>query len=200
MPRSRAARARPDDAADVSRRVCERVGDLRRQRGWTLEQLAAASGVSRSMLSEIERQRANPTLGVAVRIAAAFGLALAELVDAGASPSRIDVIRGDDRRALYRDDPQVRIRTLSPLHLEKDVEFYELTLAAAAALRSAAHFQGTREVLTVQRGHVRVECGQDVNDLAPGDSAHYPADVPHAIVNTGKVDAVVFLVDLYRGS
>jgi transcriptional regulator with XRE-family HTH domain len=186
------------DDAPVSQRLCQRVAELRKARGWTLEQLSSASGVSRSMLSEIERNRANPTLGVAHRIAAAFGMTLGQLIETQDVQSKIDVIRSDDAHFLYRADAQCRIRTLSPLHLERDVEFYEVTLRAGASLRSAPHFQGTREVLTVQKGAVRVTSNDETVELNVGDSAHYPADVPHAIENAGETDAVLFLVDLYR--
>jgi transcriptional regulator with XRE-family HTH domain len=177
--------------------LCRRMKALRRERAWSLEKLAAESGVSRSMLSEIERGRANPTLAVACRIATAFGLSLGELVDSGAASSALGVIRANDPAHLYRSDEQVAIRTLSPLNLEKDVEFYEVTLRASGELRSAPHFEGTREFLTVQKGRVRVESGSDTDELEPGDSANYRADLPHAIVNLARGESVVFLVDIY---
>ncbi len=170
---------------------------MRKSRGWTLEQLASLSGVSRSMLSQIERGAANPTLGVAFRIAQAFGLSLGDLVDSPKPGPRIDVIRADDRSFLFRDDPLVRIRTLSPLHLEKDVEFYELTLRPGGVLTSSPHYEGTREFLTVEEGHVRVTSSAETVELRKGDSCHYPADVPHEIANLGERDAVAFLVDIY---
>ena len=101
------------------------------------------------------------------------------------------------RGFLFRDDSQCRIRTLSPLHLEKDVEFYELTLKAGGALVSSPHYEGTREFLTVEEGTVRLTSGEETRDLAKGDSAHYPADVPHRIENIGRGQAVAFLVDIY---
>src|SRR3569833_3177954 len=58
----------------VEHSLCRRVRELRKKKKWTLEELSAASGVSRSMLSEIERGNANPTLAVACRIARAFDL------------------------------------------------------------------------------------------------------------------------------
>src|SRR5688500_18553955 len=134
--------------------LCDRVRELRKKKGWTLEQLSAACGVSRSMLSEVENGRANPTVAVAYRIAQAFGMSLGDLVDAPASTPRIDVIRAGDRAYHYRSDRDCRIRTLSPLHLEKSVEFYELVLRPGGALRSAPHFVGARELLTIQRGNV----------------------------------------------
>lgn len=175
-----------------------RVRQLRTARGWSLESLAATSGVSRSMLSQIERDEANPTLAVTLRIAQAFGLGLSELLEVPGAASGITVIREDDRTYHYRSDRDCRIRTLSPLNLEKDVEFYEVLLEPGGALRSAAHFDGTREFLTVQKGTVQIESGPDSELLGRGDSVSYRADIPHAIINAGKGQAQVFLVDIYR--
>jgi transcriptional regulator with XRE-family HTH domain len=183
----------------INENLGKRVKKLRGDRGWSLEELATASGVSRSMLSEIEREKANPTLTVTFRIARAFGLTLQELIEsAEASASKIQVIRASDRAQVYRSDKQCEIRTLSPINLEKDVEFYEMTLRPGGTLRSQAHFEGTREFLTVEDGSVRIESDQNSEELGKGDSGTYRADVPHAIVNTGKGDALVFLVVIYR--
>ncbi len=185
-------------AEAISRHLGSRVKHLRTGRGWSLEALAAASGVSRSMLSQIEREQANPTLAVTLRIAQAFGMTLGDLLEMPGAISSVHVIRADDRAYHYRSDKNCRIRTLSPLNLEKDVEFYEVQLQPGGALRSAAHFEGTREFLTVQKGQIRVESADDSETLDPGDSASYRADVPHAIINAGKTEAVIFLVDIYR--
>src|SRR5437660_11342070 len=66
--------APPADA--VHRHLGRRVKHLRTERGWSLEALAGASGVSRSMLSQIEREHANPTLAVTLRLARASAIAL----------------------------------------------------------------------------------------------------------------------------
>ncbi len=182
----------------ITLRLGRRVKDLRTGRAWSLEALAGASGVSRSMLSQIEREQANPTLAVTLRIARAFGMTLGDLLETPQPGSALTVIRVADRTYHYRSDKHVRIRTLSPLHLEKDVEFYEVELQPGGALRSAPHFEGTREFLTVEKGSVRVESADEADTLSPGDSASYRADVPHAIVNAGRGEAVIFLVDIYR--
>jgi transcriptional regulator with XRE-family HTH domain len=182
----------------LNRHLGARVKRLRSERGWSLEALATVSGVSRSMLSQIEREQANPTLTVTLRIARAFALTLGELIETPHATSSVTVIRANDHAYHYRSDAHCRIRTLSPLNLEKDVEFYEVQLKPGGALRSAPHFEGTREFLTVQKGQVRVESAGDSEILHPGDSANYRADVPHAIVNTAKTEAILFLVDIYR--
>jgi transcriptional regulator with XRE-family HTH domain len=193
-PKSKSS-APPVDA--IGEQLCRRVRQLRTDRGWSLEALAQASGVSRSMLSQIERNQANPTLVVTLRIARAFGLALNDLLPEHGESSLIEVVRAGDRTYHYRSDEHCRIRTLSPLHLEKDVEFYEVRLEKGGELRSTAHFRGTREFLTVQKGQARVESGGDIEDLEPGDSASYRADVAHAIVNRGKSEALLLLVVIY---
>jgi transcriptional regulator with XRE-family HTH domain len=198
-PAARRTGTRLKDSADsLSTHLCQRVKRLRADRGWSLDALSKACGVSRSMLSQIERRQANPTLAVAFRIAQAFGMTLGDLVQTPQVTSAITTIRASDHSYVYRSDQDCVIRTLSPLNLEKDVEFYEVRLRAGGALRSSPHFQGTRKFLTVTRGRVRVESAADKDELGRGDSASYRADLPHAIVNIGKGEALLFLVVIYQ--
>lgn len=201
----RASNSEPSKAASAAglaeslcRHLGGRVRHLRTARGWSLEALANASGVSRSMLSQIERDRANPTVAVTLRIAQALGMTIGELVESPGATSSVKVIRAGDKAHHYRSDASCCIRTLSPLNLEKDVEFYEVLLQPGGELRSAPHFEGTREFLTVEKGRVRVESAGDTENLRSGDSASYRADVPHALVNAGRGEALLFLVDIYR--
>jgi transcriptional regulator with XRE-family HTH domain len=194
----RASTASPTPPEAISRHLGGRVKHLRASRNWSLESLANASGVSRSMLSQIEREQANPTLAVTLRIARAFGLSLGELLELPGAASAVTVIRADDHAYHYRSDQDCRIRTLSPLNLEKDVEFYEIRLQPGGALRSSPHFEGTREFLTLQKGHLQIESAGDTETLGSGDSASYRADVPHALVNSGKSEVIAYLIVIYR--
>src|SRR5436189_5942599 len=118
-PASKPKRRSPGPAAEMADTITQHLGDrvrqLRAERGWSLEQLAAASGVSRSMLSQIEREQANPTLAVALRIAQAFGMSLSDLIEMPGATSSVAVIRADDHAFHYRSDKFCRLRTLSPL-------------------------------------------------------------------------------------
>lgn len=182
----------------ASKVLCERVTTLRQSHNFTLDQLAAASGVSRSMLSQIERGQANPTLAVTFRIAQAFGLSIGELVDDPAASGLIEVVHGDDPANLFRADSECQIRTLSPLHMEKSVEFYELLIQPGASLDSSAHFSGTRELFTVTSGRAQVNAGTTLCMLDSGDSAHYRADVEHSIRNSGEGPLRGYLVVTYK--
>lgn len=176
--------------------LCQRMRDLRRRQGWTLEHLAAACRVSRSMLSQIERGQANPTLAVANRIAGAFGMSLGQFIDTPTTQG-ITLIRASDPAYLFRDDADCRIHTLFPLDLEKQVEFYAVTIAPGKALRSAPHYRGAQEIFTCHSGRATIHSAGQTTALSAGDAAHYRADVEHAIENTGKQPLVGYLVVTY---
>ena len=187
--------SKQDGSVDAASKVlCSRVTELRKKNKLTLDQLAAASGVSRSMLSQIERGQANPTLAVTFRIAQAFGISIGELVDQPWASSTIEMVHGNDASNLFRADDECQIRTLSPLHMEKNIEFYELRIAPKAKLASAPHYEGTKELLTVASGSARILSGDKECLLQESDSAHYRADLEHIIENNGDETLVCYLV------
>jgi len=150
------------------------------------------------MLSQIERGRANPTLAVTQRIAQTFGISIGELVDDPNAGNRIDVVRGDDPAALFRADGECELRTLSPLQLEKSIEFYAIRVSPGAALTSEAHFEGTREMFSVARGSAEITAGGSTVELGEGDTAHYRADAPHVIRCSGSAPLEGYLIVSYR--
>lgn len=179
---------------DTLTTLADRLKQHRKNRQWTLEQLAQFSGVSRSMISQIERGQANPTLAIACRIAQALGISIGELVEQPWTQPAIEVVRGDDPQSLYRDDSDCQVQTLSPLQGDQSSEFYRIRLMVNGELNSAAHFRGTREMLTVHEGEVQLFAGNDSRTLKPGDTAHYAADQAHGIRNLSSGESTVYLV------
>jgi len=178
--------------------IGQRVRKCRKQATLSLDQLARLSGVSKAMLSQIEQNKTNPTIAVIWKIAKALNVGIAELVEINTPRVQMQVIRREDARYLFIDNAQCSIRTLSPLSLEKDIEFYEIDLKPGGSLESEPHFQNTIEILTVSRGKVDVRSGDQTIVLHTGDSAYYSADVAHAIVNDTRSPAHAYLVVKYR--
>src|SRR5215218_2863238 len=85
----------------ASGRLGERVRELRRERGLTLDGLAGRSGVSRAMISKVERGEKNPTLVVAAKVAEGLGVSLSQLV--GVEERREVVVVPRERRMIMRD-------------------------------------------------------------------------------------------------
>ena len=203
MPAKRAAKktsksSTAADAESINEDLGRRVKKLRADRGWSLDELASDSGVSRSMLNEIERERANPTLSVPYRIAHTFGLSPQDIIESADSASSIPVARANDNAHVFRSDKQCEIRTLSPLNPKKDIEFYEMRLPVNNVLTSQPHMDGTWEFLTVKDGGVNFQSRNLNESFAKSNSATFRADVAYSIANSGKREAVISLVVLYR--
>jgi transcriptional regulator with XRE-family HTH domain len=171
-------------AADLGRRVSANLREKRKARSMSLDQLAAASGVSRAALSQIETMKSNPSLGVLWKIAVGLAIPFAELI--GGSAQGAVLLRRTDAQVLRSADGRMESRPLTPAGSCPWVEAYELRLAARAAHTSDAHSAGTRELVIVLNGQLRMRVGGEVYDLAAGDTVSFLADQPHGYENPGS--------------
>ena len=172
---------------------------LRLQRQLTLEDLSRSAGVSKSMLSQIEREKANPTIAVAWRLANALGVGIAELLSsAPPAATRITMLEAHETPTLDGASAGYTLRILGPMDLAGNFEWYALTLASAGALVSKPHDPGTVEHLTVLHGSVDVRVGDEQKRLKSGCTARYQADREHAIRNAGKGEATALMVVIHR--
>ena len=172
---------------------------LRLARGLTLEDLSRIAGVSKSMLSQIEREKANPTIAVTWRLANALGIQIGELLSS--EVRAVDLIRVVDAHeipTLPGNHAGYSLRILGPMDLAGKYEWYELTLQPGGELVSQAHDPGTNEHLTVVTGTVELEVGAEKRKIKHGATARYPADQNHAIRNAGKTEAKALLVVVHR--
>src|SRR3954465_768163 len=172
---------------------------LRLARGLTLEDLSRIAGVSKSMLSQIEREKANPTIAITWRLANALGVAIGELL---ATETRdvetIRVLDAHETPTLPGNHAGYVLRILGPMELAGKYEWYELTLAPGGELASQAHDPGTNEHLTLLHGSVEVEVGNTKKKVKLGGTARYPGDQQHTIRNVGKTEAKALLVVIHR--
>lgn len=172
---------------------------LRLKRGLTLEDLSRTAGVSKSMLSQIEREKANPTIAVAWRLANALGVGIEELLSSEPRDvEAIHILEPHEMPTLSGTHAGYVLRILGPMELAGKYEWYELTLAPDGALASNPHDPGTMEYLTLLHGAVEVEVDGVKKKLKTGGSARYQADKSHAIRNAGKTEAKALLVVIHR--
>jgi transcriptional regulator with XRE-family HTH domain len=168
-------------AAELGRRVANNLREKRKARGLSLDQLAVASGVSRAALSQIETQKSNPSLSVLWKIAVGLGIPFAELL--GGNSQGVSVLRRSDAQVLRSSDGRMESRPLTPAGACPWVEAYELRLASRATHASDPHAAGTREVVIVLNGQLRVRVGTEVHELMAGDSMAFLADQAHVYEN-----------------
>lgn len=179
-------------------RVGATLQTLRQGQGLSLDELSRRAGVSKSMLSQIERNQANPTVAVVWRLANALRVELSELLG-GERPSApaIEVVPAHGTPGMSSPDGLCKLRILGPIDLAGQFEWYELTVQPGGALESAAHEPGSREHLSVLSGALEVSAGQVTQKLKTGETARYAVDGPHAIRNHGKQPASALLVVLH---
>jgi transcriptional regulator with XRE-family HTH domain len=172
---------------------------LRLARGLTLEDLSRIAGVSKSMLSQIEREKANPTIAITWRLANALGVAIGELLADEQRPvDTIRVLDAHETPTLPGNHAGYVLRILGPMELAGKYEWYELTLAPGGELVSQAHDPGTTEHVTLLHGAIEIEVGTHKKKVKLGGTARYPADQQHALRNIGKAEAKALLVVIHR--
>jgi transcriptional regulator with XRE-family HTH domain len=172
---------------------------MRLARGLTLEDLSRIAGVSKSMLSQIEREKANPTIAITWRLANALGVQIGELLSSEVrTPNLIRVVEAHEIPTLPGNHAGYSLRILGPMDLAGKYEWYELTLAPGGELASQAHDPATYEHLTVLSGAVELEVGLEKRRVKHGATARYPADQAHVIRNVGKLEAKALLVVVHR--
>ncbi len=172
---------------------------MRLARGLTLDDLSRAAGVSKSMLSQIEREKANPTIAVAWRLSNALGVGIGELLsDESREVETIRVLDAHETPTLPGDHAGYVLRILGPMELAGKFEWYELTLAPGGELVSQPHDPGAVEHLTVLHGMLEVEVEGSKRKIKHGGTARYQADKNHAIRNTAKTEAKALMVVIHR--
>jgi transcriptional regulator with XRE-family HTH domain len=188
---ARATIARMNIRSDIHDRLAASLREARKARGLSLDAVAKLSGVSRSMVSQIERGESSPTVATLWNLTQALQVDFAGLLEGKPAPG-IEVTRASAAPVIARSSG-VRIRILSPAETVGEHEVYDLAFEAGAALVSDPHSAGCREHLTVIEGDMTVTSGEDVEDLGPGDTARYAADRPHAIRAKGKARAILIV-------
>jgi transcriptional regulator with XRE-family HTH domain len=176
------------DAREVGRRI-KRV---RGERNLTLKMVEAASGVSATHVSEIERGETIPTIGALARIARALGKRTAffleenELGDASVltSESRVRESTAGGAASLER---------LTASIPGGCVQAIRVTLSPGRSHRGARHQHDGVEALLVLRGAIRVEAGGETHELACGDAIHFDASRPHAYFNSSRDEEAVVI-------
>lgn len=180
----------------VTEAVARNVRDARTERRWTLEQLAARSGVSKGMVVQIEQGRTNPSIGTLSKVAEALGVSLPDLVDTGEGPA-VRVVDVADVAELWSTTSGSAARLLVGGRRPDFIELWEWQLQPGETYEGRPHPAGVRELLHVTQGTLTLLVGDETHTVDTGGSAAYAADQPHAYRNeaAGSLRFVLVLVD-----
>jgi XRE family transcriptional regulator, regulator of sulfur utilization len=179
-------------------RVGQSLQGRRQALGMSLEDLARKSGVSKSMLSQIERNQTNPTVALVWRLSNALGVSMTDLLVAGQQDVPVlELLPAHATPSLTSPDGKCVLRILGPLETAGQFEWYELIVQSGGVLESQPHEPGSREHLTVLAGALEVQAADESTRVKHGETVRYAVDIAHAIRNTGKATASAVLVVIH---
>jgi transcriptional regulator with XRE-family HTH domain len=158
------------------------VRRLRSARSWTLDELAARSGISRRLVVQIEQAQANPSIGTLLRLADAFEVTLSELLPE--PPTATAGIRPADEEVRLWSGPRGGAGRL--LINRGPLELWSWTLRPGESHESEAHHAGCVELLTVATGTLQLDVGGESFRLSSGDSVWFEATEAHAYRNPAR--------------
>ena len=169
------------------------IMNFRKQKNMSMDVLSKRSGVSKSMLSQIEQEKTNPTVITVWKIARAFDVSVEELLQTNGD-CQIEVLRHEDAPVIFSDDRSCIIRVNSPIHMTDNLELYHMTFKSYGKLSSLPHYPNSEEFLTVISGQFKISSGNNSSTLNKGDTGRYRADISHCIENLSDKESTLYLV------
>lgn len=172
------------DQPDITSAVARTLRGLRAGRGWSLDQLAARSGVSKGVLVAVEQGRSNPNLATLARISDAFGVPVTRLVDIGGEPA-VRVSGPDAARVLWRGPSGGTGTILGATDPPWAVELWHWEVLPGEEFGGDAHAPAAREMAWVEAGTLTLTVAGERHQVGPGQCARFPAGRPHRYSNEG---------------
>lgn len=173
------------------------IRERRTAAGLTLDALSRESGVSRAMLSDLERNAKSPTIRILSQVAAGLGCKLSELLGEGKAERHgtVEVVRESEQQVLIDRRSGVERHVLSPAFLRRSLELVMYVIPPGKGAGTfPAHMPGTLEHITVVKGCLRCTLGDTQVTLEKGDSLSFSADITHAFENAGRAPCRYFLI------
>lgn len=171
--------------------VAVNIKRLREENKLSMEELAKLSGVSKSMIAQIERGEGNPTLSTLWKISNGMKVPFDALTVRPKVP--YEIVKNSDVQPLYEDDGKVRNFSLFPDNENRRFAIYYLELEKGSYWQSEAHLRGATEFITIFSGAVEIEVDQKSFLVQKGESIRFNADTAHSYKNLGDELAIMHM-------
>lgn len=168
---------------------------LRAENGLSLDAVAKLSGVSKSMLGQIERGEVNPTMSTLWRITNGLKVSFSSLVTRPQDES--EIIARADVEPLVEDSGKIRNYPVFPFDAERGFEMYAVDIDPGGYLQAEGHIAGTQEFITLHAGQLAIRFAEEEHLLGCGDSIRFKADTVHSYHNPGAETVKLSMVICY---
>lgn len=180
---------------DINSAVARQAKSAREARKLTLDAAAATTGVSRSMLAQIEKGDVNPTISVLWKIAKGYKVSFTSLVDDSIDAKEFIPCAEpltDQGNGKYRNYPTF------PFDDKKMFEMYRIVIDPGGALESMPHLDASEEYVTVFSGALEICVGDEAYELKLGDSLRFNADMKHSYKNISNEPVQLSMLISYK--
>ncbi len=182
---------------DINDSVSRNIKNMREKKKLTLDMAAKATGVSRSMLAQIEKGDVNPTLSVLWKIANGFKVSFSSLIES--IEPQTSVLKAEETTPIVEDSGRFINYPCFSFDERKLFETYRIRIAPQGCLAADAHLAGTEEFITVFSGVLAVTAGEERHVLRAGDSIRFRSDQAHSYQNPGETETEISMI-LYYGA
>jgi transcriptional regulator with XRE-family HTH domain len=169
------------------------IQSLRAERAWSLDQLAARSGVSKGVLVALEQGRSNPNLATLARIGDAFGVPVTQLLGSPAEPS-VRITGPADARTLWRGPHGGTGTIIAATAPPWAAELWRWVILPGESFGGDAHAPATREMSWVESGTLTLTVAGDRYEVGAGYCARFSGGVPHSYANEGDAQVVLTMI------
>lgn len=161
---------------------------IRLQKNLSLDQAASCTGVSKSMIAQIEREKSNPTISTLWKIATGLQVSFSSFLEK--EQTMIEKVTSADRTITIDDHGLYRALLIFPFDPQKKFEIYATYLAAGHSHHAEPH--AGEEYVLVTDGTLNLSVHGKTQSLQTGDALHFIANGPHIYENTGTVETVFY--------
>ncbi|MFE7776952.1 helix-turn-helix domain-containing protein [Streptomyces sp. NPDC057445] len=172
------------DLDQLTQSLARNLKRWRAERGFTLDALAARSGVSRGMIIQIEQARTNPSVGTTVKLADALGVNITTLLDYEQGP-QVRLVPQEQAVRMWSTPAGSSTTLLIGADARGPLEMWGWTLMPGDESPSDPHPEGTVELLHVTKGELTLVVDGKPHAVPAGTSATFEANVPHIYRNEG---------------
>jgi XRE family transcriptional regulator, regulator of sulfur utilization len=167
---------------------------LRKAYNMSLGELSEQSGVAKSIISQIERNESNPTIGTVHRLSRALDTTMHEMLRDHTDSNFREHQARSGVPILESQDGLCRLAIAGPLDLVEELQWYDFQAKPGGTLESDPHPAGTVEHLYILKGELEVTCDKEVRVVKAGEALRFRGDRPHKLVNIAPTDAHATMV------
>jgi transcriptional regulator with XRE-family HTH domain len=180
---------------DLTGALARMLQSLRAERGWSLDQLALRSGVSKGVLVALEQGRSNPNLATLARIGDAFGVPVTRLVELPDTPV-VRITGSEQARVLWHGDAGGTGTIIAATDPPWAVELWRWQLQPGERFGGDAHGPASKEMIWVESGTVTLTVADIRHQVAAGQCARFSGGLPHSYANEGTEAARMTMIVL----